>query len=455
MRNAMRRTALQLHEKITGRKVLARLEELNRTQWLSRDELLALQREKLQRLVEYAYQYVPYYHRIFDQAGFHPCDLRKDINYLNKLPILTKATVRENFKDLITTEPERRKRMSPLYTSGSTGEPLSFMQDSNFRDYVTADVQRHMGWAGWVLGDPQAVIWGARLDRKFKQKIRAQMIDWVWNRVQLNAFLMTEETMSAFSKQIRKRKPRILFGYATCLHQFAQFIQHSAYTDIKFDGIFSTAEVLLPPVRQYLEDTFSCKVFNRYGTLELGGIACECNAHTGLHVSEENNYIEILEGESPVGIGELGSIIVTNLNNLGMPFIRYSIGDEGTWYAGNQCPCGRSSIMLENIEGRLTDMFRTQDGHLVRAAFSGGFQCLNHPTIIKFQAIQKSLDRILMRLVPNGEIPQSTLDEIVRSIRTTFGENVFVEFEFLDEIQPLPSGKHQYAVSELPFTRFR
>jgi hypothetical protein len=56
---------------------------------------------------------------------------------------------------------------------------------------------------------------------------------------------------------------------------------------------------------------------------------------------------------------------------------------------------------------------------------------------------------MVVRLVPDGEIPQPVLDEITQTIQATFGENVVVDFVFLDDITPLPSGKHQYAVSEL------
>jgi phenylacetate-CoA ligase len=145
----------------------------------------------------------------------------------------------------------------------------------------------------------------------------------------------------------------------------------------------------------------------------------------------------------------VGDIIVTNLNNLGMPFIRYSIGDEGSLWEGMNCPCGRASPKIKTVEGRITEMFRTRDGRLVRAAFSGGFQCLAHPTINQFQVLQKSLDHMIVRLIPEGQVPQYTLDEIEQAFRTTFGQEVEVDFEFLAEIPPLPSGKHQYAFSEL------
>jgi phenylacetate-CoA ligase len=164
----------------------------------------------------------------------------------------------------------------------------------------------------------------------------------------------------------------------------------------------------------------------------------------------ENNYVEILCNGYPAKPGEVGDIIVTNLNNQGMPFIRYSIGDAGAWYLGEDCSCGRVSPMLQAIEGRIVDSFKTGDGRIVWAGFAGAaFHCLDHPAIRQFQVVQKSVDNIVVRLVPDGEIPQSVLNEITHAIQVIFGLNVKVNFEFPDTIPPLPSGKHRYAVSEL------
>ena len=151
MSSLLRRQVIQLYQKATGRRILECLDELNRTQWLSRDELLNLQRDKLHRLLEYAYENVSYYHRLFDRVGFRPSEILTDLSSMHKIPVLTKAIIRENLNDLLTTDPQRRKQMSYLTTGGSTGHPLVFMQDSNFRDYVTADIHRHLVWAGWQL----------------------------------------------------------------------------------------------------------------------------------------------------------------------------------------------------------------------------------------------------------------------------------------------------------------
>ena len=445
----LRFSVLKLHEIATGRRVWARLKTLQQTERLSRAELEALQRQKLQRVVEYAYQHVPYYQKLFKRVDFHPRELRDDFEAFQKIPLLTKELIRENFDDLLTTEPARRRQLSKVTTSGSTGSPLVFMQDKDYRDAVTADIQRHLAWAGWQLGQPHAYIWGANFEVAAQESLRTRLIDWVWNRFTTNAFVLTEESMDAFAQQILKRRPQLLFGYASSLHRFAQFVrQHPAYRRIKFRGVFSSAEVLLPAVRQFIEETFQCKVFNRYGSKELGGIACECEAHTGLHLSVENNFVEILDNGKAVKVGQKGDIIVTNLNNLGMPFIRYSTGDFGLWRADEPCACGRAAPMLQNVEGRLVDAFVTRDGRTAWAGFAGaGYSGLAHPAIEQFQVVQKSLDLMLVRLVARAEVPQSVLDELVKTFKTAFGENVEVQFEFCDQIPVLPSGKHQYAVS--------
>jgi phenylacetate-CoA ligase len=272
----------------------------------------------------------------------------------------------------------------------------------------------------------------------------------VWNRFSMNAFMMTDESMTAFAGHVRRHRPRILFGYATSIYRFAQFVRNNPFQDIGFDSIFTSAELLHPFARQYIEETFQCKVYDRYGTLELGGVACECEAHAGLHISTENNYVEVLCGGLPAEAGEVGDLIVTNLNNRGMPFIRYRIGDAGAWDEADACPCGRASPKLKSLEGRIVDSFKTADGRIVWSGFAGAaFRCLTHPTIAQFQVIQKSLDKMVVRLVPVGEVPQAILDQIAQAVRATFGDRINVEFEFWQEIPPLPSGKHQYAISEL------
>jgi len=447
MNSFPRRQAIQLYERVTSRRFLERLDELNRTQWLSRDELLNLQRNKLHRLLEYAYEKVPYYHRLFDRVGFRPADVLTDLGSMHKIPVLTKAFIRENSDDLLTTEPQRRQQMSSLTTGGSTGHPLVFMQDSNFRDYVTADIHRHLGWAGWQLGQVHAYIWGASFEVKASQSIRVKLMDWALNRFVTNAYVLSEESMSAFAAQVRRHRPRILFGYPSSLHRFAEFVHERGFDDIQFDAIFASAEVLYPAQRQVIEKVFGGRMFNRYGTRELGGVACECGAHTGLHASIENVYIEILRDGQPAKAGEAGDIIVTNLNNYGMPFIRYSIEDMGAWYGEEHCPCGRELPMMDLVLARRIDMFKTRDGRAVWGGFASPM--FGMKGVKQFQLVQKSVDHVVARIVKDADLDEARLAEIERTARIALGDQVNVGFEFPDEIPVYDSGKYRYAICEI------
>jgi phenylacetate-CoA ligase len=447
MNSFPRLQAIKLYDKVTGRRFLERLDELNRTQWLSRDELLSLQRNKLHRLLESAYEYVPYYRRLFDRVGFQPSDVLTDLSSMQKIPVLTKATIRDNFDDLLTTNPQRREQMSSLTTGGSTGHPLVFMQDNDFRDYVTADIHRHLGWAGWELGQVHAYIWGANFEVKASQSVRVKLMNWALNRFVTNAYVLSEESMSAFAAQIRHHRPRILFGYPSSLYRFAEFVRERGFDDIKFDGIFASAEVLYPVQRQLIEEVFDGRMFNRYGTRELGGLGCECEAHSGLHASIENVYIEILQDGRPAKAGQTGDIIVTNLNNRGMPFIRYSIEDMGAWHVEDRCPCGRELPMMDLMLARQIDMFKTRDGRAVWGGFASPM--FGMKGVKRFQLVQKSLDHVVARIVKDEALDEAKLSEIEHTVKIALGDHVNVEFEFPDEIAVYDSGKYRYAICEI------
>jgi phenylacetate-CoA ligase len=431
---------------MTGRGVMAAFDELRRTQWLSRDELQTLQRRKLRALVEYANQYVPYYRRFFKEAGFEPGDLSQDPDCFGHLPTTDKAAVRNNTDDLFTTDPRRRETMQQHSTSGSTGAPLVFWEDSAYRDYVTADILRHMTWSGWSLGEPHVYLWGLGPGQSLKQRVRSALMDWALNRTVHDSLVLSEEAMRDLVEDIRRRKSRLLFGYASSLYYLAQYVRQVGRDGVQLQAIFSSAEVLYPQQRQYVEETFGCRVFDRYGALETGGLACECAVHAGMHASIENCVIEILDGDRPVPPGESGQVIVTNLNNLGFPFIRYRLDDIAQLGSRDDCPCGRHHPMLETVEGRRCDLFRTRDGRMVRGFAQAA---LNLQGIKQFQITQKSLDLILIRIVAEPDFSRSQLEVIERSGREVMGADTQIRFEFCDTIPLEGSGKFRYSKTEL------
>jgi len=444
---SLRRQAINLYELVTGRHVMARLAELNRTQWLSREELLALQRDRLHRLLKYAYTFIPYYRHSFEQVGFQPGDILTDPASFQKVPTISKAVINDNFDDLVTTDPSRQKGLSRNSTGGSTGHPLIFMQDNNYRDYVTADYHRHMQWTGWKFGECHAYVWGADYEVATQQALRTRWMDWALNRFLTNAFTLSEESMTAFAREVRRKRPKLLFGYASALERFAEFAQEHHLEDIRFSGIVSSAEILYPDQREIIERTFDCGVLDRYATRELGGIACECPEHMGLHISVEDVYVEILRDGVPVPIGEEGDIVVTNLTNHGTPFVRYHVGDVGQ-LSDAVCRCGRGLPMMQVVYGRATDMFKTKDGQAVHGEF---FTHLFYgiSEVKQFQVVQKSYDHMVVSIVEKAPLPPERLVFLERAIKDVMRSDVKVEFQFLESIPLKASGKYRFTISEV------
>lgn len=105
-----------------------------------------------------------------------------------------------------------------------------------------------------------------------------------------------------------------------------------------------------------LESIWGCKVFNHYGTTEMGlGGGVECEAHRGYHLREADMLFEIVNPETgePVSDGEYGEVVFTTLTRRGMPLIRYRMGDRSRFIVG-KCPCGTKLRTMEKIRGRFS-----------------------------------------------------------------------------------------------------
>jgi phenylacetate-coenzyme A ligase PaaK-like adenylate-forming protein len=112
-----------------------------------------------------------------------------------------------------------------------------------------------------------------------------------------------------------------------------------------------------------LENTWGCKVFNHYGTTEMGlGGGVECEAHRGYHLREADMLFEIVNSETgePVPDGEYGEVVFTTLTRRGMPLIRYRMGDRSRFIVG-ECPCGTKLRTMEKIRGRFSGFVSVGD----------------------------------------------------------------------------------------------
>jgi phenylacetate-CoA ligase len=336
-------------------------------------------------------------------------------------------------------------------SGGSTGEPVRLLQDNRFRELELASGMLQASWTGWRFGEAEVWIWGSERDildsgARLRQRVGSRLA----GRRYFNAYRLTPELMGECLRRLAGRPPRLIVAYAHTLDELASFAREEGIEITPQRAIISTAASLHPPMRERIESVFGTRLFDQYGSREVGDVACECDGHSGLHVLPWMNFVEIHdEDDKPVEPGTEGRVVVTSLANRAMPLIRYEIGDRARLVPGTEppCPCGRGGPRLAEVTGRIGDTFKALDGTLVACGYF--IHMLFFRDFIKrFQVVQTAPDRVVYRLITSEEAPALELEEIARDTRAAMGERCAVDFEFPDELVPSPSGKYRYTISE-------
>lgn len=398
-------------------------------------------------LLDYCKENVPYYSRIIKERG----DSYKNdpLEYLRTFPILTKDIIRAQFEDLKSKDLSTRKWFYNT-SSGSTGEPARFIQDNEYAGLNGAITVLFSKLVGKELGECEVSLWGSERDiLRGSEGWKARLINNIANIHLLNTFRMSPERMREYIHVLNEKQPKLILAYAESMYELAGFAEGEGLEVKPQTAIITSAATLFPEMRQKIERVFRCPVYNRYGSREVGVVACERPGYDGLWVAPWGSYIEIVDDAgSRVSDGQEGNILVTSLKNHAMPLIRYQIGDIGILspHCGDRSD---KSQVLRDVVGRSSDTIRGKNGTLVHAAY---FRMLMYykDWVHKFQIVQKSPSWIIFRVVKTGAVcPQADLDEIVAHAKILLEDDCKVDFEFVADIAPNKAGKHRYVISEI------
>src|SRR5438105_1707321 len=170
----------------------------------------------------------------------------------------------------------------------------------------------------------------------------------------------------------------------------------------------------------------------------------------GLHVAPWSVYLEVVGDDgTPLGPEEEGEIVATSLTNYAMPLMRYAIGDRGAITGSCACACGHTGVTLRRVSGRIVDTFRAPTGELVDGEYFT--HLLYHlEWVTKFQVLQRDHEHVVFRIVPTRirRAPDDDLSRITAGVRKALSPACRVDFEFVPELLPGPSGKFHYTISE-------
>ncbi len=418
-----------------------------RNQWKNKTDSQAIQQRKLKYMLIHCMQNVPYYCRVFEELKIKEQGLWS-LEILTSLPLLNKSIIRENYNQLRASNiAEHRAQKNS--TSGSTGESLFFLTDKKKALTRMVATFRNYGWCQVSPFDRQAMLWGARFDepdtKSFADKLRA----WTRPNLFLSSYKMTESQMSDYAGLLQQYGPKLLTSYPSPLEHFAYFCEKHNVQFPSLRAIICSAEQLAETQRKLFEKVFRVPVFNRYGCREFGNVAQECEYHCGLHINTERVIIEVLrEDGSECEPGEIGELVITDLDNEVMPFIRYRSGDMGSW-SEKECRCGRGLPLLEKIDGRVFDLIHTPSGNSISGTF--WTLLLKHIStgILNFQIIQETLKKITISLQMKEKTLTANQDfQLRHQIKETAPE-LDVEIEYVDSIEPTPGGKNRFIISKI------
>ncbi|HTA18867.1 MAG TPA: hypothetical protein VK989_06220, partial [Polyangia bacterium] len=409
------------------------------------------------RLLRHAYANVPHYRALFDEAHVAPDEIR-GAEDLRRLPILGRDLARDTVDArTATTGPAVEIRKS---TSGTMGRPLVFGYERASESWRQACKLRGYGWAGYHAGLRSLHYWGGGPPAiggakpsfaKRLQKMKVQADRALRREHYVDCGRRGAAEMDAVIDIIRREQPEVIVCYSQAGADLARHVLARGAKTWGTIPVLCGAERLLPADRVPMEQAFGDAVFETYGCREVMLISTECGAHDGQHISMETLVVEIVvreaAGERPAQPGELGEVVVTDLTNLAMPFIRYANGDLAVAGKPGTCACGRALPRLASVEGRVTETLVDGSGARVNGlVFNVVIAHLAH-AIRQFQVVQRKDRSVTLRVVPTATFDAS-IEGVLRATWEKYLAGVPVTLELVDELPISASGKRQVVVVE-------
>jgi phenylacetate-CoA ligase len=416
---------------------------LKSTEFLEREKLVKLQNDRLQKLLHHTYQQVPYYRKSFQKSGLNLQSLIE----INKIPLLSKSDVRTNIHFSMFSDDHVKKQMLRVQTSGSTGQPFICYADKFQLEMRLATTLRALEMTGWRFGDKQLRLWHQTLGMSRKQAFQEKIDSILLRRKFVPAFEMTEVSVSKLFSMIERYRPVLIDGYAESLNFISMFAPHS--TRRERISVMSSAQQLTPETRNLIREKLNARVFDKYGSREFSGIAYQCAEGKNFHVQDESYIVEILVDGRKALPGEVGELVITDLNNFSVPLIRYRIGDLALAVEQTPCPCGRSHSQIGMISGRTQALVLCANGVWLPGTFFAHFFKDFQFAIQHFQIVQMIPGAFSVKIIPTSRYSTEIESQIRSGLYRFTGSNTGIEFIRVAEIPMEITGKRTPVISKV------
>ena len=442
------RSVYALQERALCRPTFSYLAELERSQWLDRAAIEALQTYKLNDLLSLGLAHSPWHAARIRQAGLADAVRGRTVELadLKRLPTMSKRDAREHVDELVWRSVPGGAY--PYNTGGSSGEPLSFYFGRARQASDAAGRMRARRWWGVQPGEREAYLWGAPIELNKTDYIKT-LRDRLINQMVLNAFAMSPVRMDEYLVALRSWQPRCIYGYASSIALLAAHAEaRRAQLRLRhLRVVCTTGEPLYPHQRELISRVFGAPVANEFGSRDIGFTAHEAPGGQML-LQSESHIVEVLDAnDQAVAPGESGEAVITGLTTFAQPFIRYRTGDV-LRLATQPAQDERGLHVIAEVSGRQTDYVVAADGRVMHA-LALIYVLRAVPGIVQFKCIQHSVQSLEVQLVTDANWNDTTQQTVISGLRARLGPELQVSLRLMDDIPPEKSGKHRYVVSHV------
>lgn len=363
------------------------------------------------------------------------------------LPVLEKKTLKDHFP-----APEIPKRFGVRgrldATGGSTGEPMQFFHDvAMVRSALSATCYTRLRM-GWTPGMPTLILWGSERDIGKQTTWQNRLHGALRNEHMLDAYRIEQQLADRVSALVRRCRPVAIYGFTSILEFVTRTILKSGRSVPP--GSVRTAwnggEMLSPAQIELFRQVFGVPILNCYGGRELSVMACQYQDGGPLEVIRPWLFLEIVDEQGkPASPGETGRLLSTSTVCRGTPFLRYNIGDLGSYLAGH---CDESGIgFIHELQGRVAGLLKLPDGRSINNIFWNHL-FKEYPEIHQFQVILKTGGSLEILLRGKGLAP--TAEQDLRTRLANFLGPIPVSLRWVERIPLTPQGKLLQVVREQP-----
>lgn len=394
------------------------------------DEAKQIKAAYLKRLFAHAAKTTPYY-KAFSAAIS-----------ISDFPVIRKTTIQDNFEDFQSYD-FKDKPNYKVSTSGSTGVPFFLFQNEDKRNRNHADVIYFFKKAGFKVGHRlyELEVWRGH-NKKSKLK------SWLQNVAQFDISRLTDERIETFLDLLKsdKQSDKTLLGFASAFEMIAQYLEKNNLflKDLSITSAVANSEYLNPYTKTTLGKHLNTSVLSRYSSEEIGIIAQQTmDSTTSFVINQASYHVELLnlENDNPAQQGEFGRIVVTDLFNYAMPIIRYDTGDIAKFGISKS-----GDMELTQIEGRQMDIIYDSTGNML-SGFVIYTKFYKYYHLLKqYQFIQQDEKEYEVKLnLQNTSFEFES--ELIKDIKSDFGDDATVTITYVDEIPALASGKRRKVIN--------